>query len=462
MSLPYLCELQKRLLDWNLDALLRPVAPEGKRGSYQRCFTPLITLWYLIFQRLNPDQTLAAAVLDALAGGADALASNERQPSQRLKSTRTTSYSDARQRLPEGVLQEVYQHSARKLEPTQRLGSLTKVQLIDGTLLAMLTNPELDEAYPPASNQHGPSPWSQMRCVAAFEWHHGGAVAATQAPTSTSEQVLAWEIFRQSAPGTLSIGDRNFGVFSVVQAARHHQQHVLVRLTAVRAKRLGGSPRWQSGQEEVRSWAPTRHDQLRPEAESGPVLGRLIFVRVERPGFKPIELWLFTTLMDLVEFSVPALLQLYGIRWRAEANFRYLKTQLKLTVLTAASPAMVRKEFYAALIAYNLVREAMQSCAKILQVPVTRVSFQAVRRALRHGLAELVTKDGGKLRRLNGLLLPTRSKLRPNEPREIRERPRIFPKMCGSRSAARSRTAEACQSDLSPTISTNPAFPLKS
>ena len=117
------------------------------------------------------------------------------------------------------------------------------------------------------------------------------------------------------------------------------------------------------------------------------MLGRLIFVRVERPGFKPIELRLFTTLMDLIEFSVPALLQLYGIRWRAEGNFRYLKTQLKLTVLTAESPAMVRKEFYAALIAYNLVREAMQSCAKILQVPVRRVSFQAVRRALRHGLA---------------------------------------------------------------------------
>lgn len=63
MSLPRLCELQKRLLDRNLDALLRPVAPEGKRGSYQRCFTPLITLSYLIFQRLNPDRTLAAALI---------------------------------------------------------------------------------------------------------------------------------------------------------------------------------------------------------------------------------------------------------------------------------------------------------------------------------------------------------------------------------------------------------------
>jgi hypothetical protein len=462
MNLPHLCELQKQVLDWNLDALLRPVAPEGKRGSYQRCFTPLITLWYLIFQRLSPDQTLATVIFDALSGGADALARADCQPSQKLKSSQTSSYSDARQRFPESVLLEVYQHSARKLESTQTLGSLTKVQLIDGTLLAMLTNPELSQAYPPASNQHGPSPWSQMRCVAAFEWHHGGAVAAAQATTSASEQVLAWEIFRQSAPGTLSIGDRNFGVFSVVQAARHHQQHVLVRLTAVRAKRLGGSSHWRSGQEQVVSWTPTRHDQLRAEAQSGPVLGRLIFVRVERPGFKPIELWLFTTLMDLIEFSVPALLQLYGIRWRAEGNFRYLKAQLKLTVLTAESPAMVRKEFYAALIAYNLVRQAMESCAKILQVPVTRVSFQAVRRALRHGLAELVTQDGGHLRRLRGLLLPTRSKLRPNEPRVVRERPRIFPKLRGSRSEARIRTAEACQSDFSPKISTNPAFSPKS
>ena len=462
MSPPCLSELQKRLVDWNLDAALNPAAAPGKRGPYKCIFTPLITLWYLIFQRLNADQRQAAAVLDALQGGADALAEPGKWPSQELITSQTGTYNEARQRLPEAVLREVYEHSARKLAPSEGVGSLPKVQFMDGTLIAVLTNPELSEAYPPASNQHGTSDWSQLRCVAAFEWQNGGAHAAAQAPTTTSEQVLAWEIFRQSPPGTLSVGDCNFGVYSVVQGARHYQQHSLVRLTPVRAKRLGGSAHWTSGQEQVVTWAPTENDQLHAEADAAPVIGRLIFQRVQRPGFPPIAIWLFTTLMDGQEFTPEVLLKLYGIRWRAETNFNYLKTHLKLKELTARSPAMARKEFYAALIAYNLIREGMQYCAKTLQVPVGRVSFQAVRRALSHDLAALIAGDGGKTRRLKGLLLPIRTKVRPNEPREVRKRNQTYPPLRGSRSEARIRAAkklaEACKlADLTanPTLQPN-------
>ena len=41
------------------------------RTFYDRLFTPIVTLWYVIFQRLHCDHTLEAAVADAQAGGAD-------------------------------------------------------------------------------------------------------------------------------------------------------------------------------------------------------------------------------------------------------------------------------------------------------------------------------------------------------------------------------------------------------
>ena len=44
-----------------------------KGRFYDRLFTPLVTLWYLIFQRLAADHTLEKVVTDAQAGGANAL-----------------------------------------------------------------------------------------------------------------------------------------------------------------------------------------------------------------------------------------------------------------------------------------------------------------------------------------------------------------------------------------------------
>ena len=68
--------------------------PSLKEASfYQRLFTPIVTLWYLIFQTLRCDQTLEAVMTDALDGGADALC---KDLSKKLRSTRTTSFMNPR------------------------------------------------------------------------------------------------------------------------------------------------------------------------------------------------------------------------------------------------------------------------------------------------------------------------------------------------------------------------------
>lgn len=48
------------------------------------------------------------------------------------------------------------------------------------------------------------------------------------------------------------------------------------------------------------------------------------------------------------------LTQLYGRRWQAaEVNLRHLKTTLKMEMLTAKTPEMVRKEIWTHLVAYT-------------------------------------------------------------------------------------------------------------
>lgn len=62
----------KRLLQ---QTHLRLEIEEAGLYFYDRLFTPAVTLWCMIFQRLNDDHTLQEAVCDLHSGGADRLAS---------------------------------------------------------------------------------------------------------------------------------------------------------------------------------------------------------------------------------------------------------------------------------------------------------------------------------------------------------------------------------------------------
>src|SRR5664280_913533 len=85
----------------------------SERAFYQRAYTPLITLWYLLFQRLSDNHTLSHIVENAREGGADRLSPRGKTPlSQPLTSEATTSFSDARQRLPLALLRQALWHTA--------------------------------------------------------------------------------------------------------------------------------------------------------------------------------------------------------------------------------------------------------------------------------------------------------------------------------------------------------------
>jgi len=72
-------------------------------------------------------------------------------------------------------------------------------------------------------------------------------------------------------PGSTLVGDRNFGVFSIVWAAHQRGLQVVVRLTAERALKLAGGPITEEGERPVR-WTPSRFDGRRqggmPEVRS--------------------------------------------------------------------------------------------------------------------------------------------------------------------------------------------------
>jgi putative transposase len=424
------------------------------RVFYQRAFTPLITLWYLVFQRLGFNHHLSLVQADALAGGADRLSPRGKPLSGRLHSEATTAYSDARQRLPLELCRRVLAHFAAQLHQAlqvPRVGGL-KIALLDGSTCRLRPHGDIPRHFPAhrSGNSKKPPYWCLARVVGILCQATGAVLDSALASTQISEQALCAQLLgQQSWAGWLLVADRNFGIYSVVRALAQAHAQALVRLTAARARKLARAAgrKLQPGLDTPVAWLPSARDQGAPE-DRLPVAGRLLAIRVAPPGFRPLTLFLFTTLQDPAQFPPPELARLYGHRWHIELCFRHIKAQMDLGFLDCRSAEMARKEWLAGLIAYNLIRWAMGAAAALAQVPVQQLSFSRARELLggwfaRHAGRRTAAKAWQHLlQRIARARLPRRRLPRPAEPRAIRYFKKDVPQLVGSRADARQHLAK--------------------
>ena len=68
--------------------------------------------------------------------------------------------------------------------------------------------------------------------------------------------------------------------------------------------------------------------------------------------------------MDAAVYPAEALADLYFQRWESEVDFRHLKITMQMDVLRGHSPEVVEKEFWAHVLAYNLLRSLMWDAGK--------------------------------------------------------------------------------------------------
>lgn len=439
----------QRLID---PGLLEAWLAEEEQTFYACGFSPLVTLWYLMFQRIQADHTLDAVVVDAHEGGADALSGGKKPLSQRLRSRATTGYSDARQRLPVGVVAQglVKQgEQIRQMAQGWKWRSL-RVSLLDGSTLRMRPHPQIAQAWPPHRNgqqqqKHVQGYWCLARVVVSFCARTGAALDCALGALTDSEQTLAVQLLWKARARELFVGDRNFGIFRIVQVARQVQAQVLLRLTESRARKLVSGP-LRVGREYAVDWAPSRYDRQEPGCSSQPVPGRLVVARIQRKGFRSEVLYLFTTLQDAQKYPLEALVELYGVRWCVELNLRHLKSEMDLAQLESKTPEMVQKEWLAGLMAYNLIRAVMLAAAVAAGLEPLELSFSRARRQVERFLERWGSSHRGQLKSWAKLLagvahcrLPKRRKARPGEPRQKRRVRETFPALVGSRAQARRR-----------------------
>jgi putative transposase len=416
--------------------LQRQMGVKVRKGIY----SARLVIWMMINQRLQARGTLASSVEQLVQGRFDPLLSQCKRAREKKISLSTGGYCQARQKLPKLLVSRsmgelVERLRSRLLESGSALSH--RVYLLDGSSLQLEHEPELVQAFPPASNQHGKSHWPVVRIVVLHDLETGLAERPCWGPLNgaeaVSEQALADRAMQPLPKGSVIVGDRNFGIFATAYSAQQRGLGVVLRLTVVRAKALVGGPISQQGDYPV-CWRPSRWDGGKKRPRTWPsdagLQGRLIAWRAGR-GKHQQWLYLFTTL------SLPAeeVETLYGRRWRIETDLRSLKQTVRLHRISAQSADMMEKELLVAVMAYNLVRAIMFQAAQRAQIDPRQLSFTYACNIVLDGYPKVLAASSAhqqqqELERIIDLVarcrLPKRTKRR-SYPREVWGRGYRFP-----------------------------------
>jgi len=426
LGLPF----QKVLSESTIDA---SVQAESKRFR-KRIFTPAVTVWAFLSQMLCEDKSCKNAVSRIIA---DRAAKGEPIPS-----ADASAYSQARQRFPEEALHHMALQTAEGLEarvPQEGLWKGRHVEIIDGSTLLMADTPENQAVYPQHGNQKAGCGFPIARIVATFSLLTGALRKLCIGDWKTHEVSLAREIYPTLAPGTVVLGDAIFGSYADFWLLGQNGLDGLFQIHGTRktdfrkGQRLGKGDHlatWTKPKQCPKGLPKEIYDQLPPSLTI-----RELKCRITRKGFRTETIILVTTLLDPKAYPKAELEQLFGLRWQVELDLRHLKTTMNMEFLKAESPQMVRKEIYAHLLAYNLIRTLMWEAGMRHGVDPLRISFKATIQHLLNFMPRLVLAGQKKRRELVTVLLsliageklPDRSGRK--EPRVRKRRPKRFPLM---------------------------------
>ena len=172
---------------------------------------------------------------------------------------------------------------------------------------------------------------------------------------------------------------------------------------------------------------------------------REIYVQVRQPGFRVESLIVVTTLTDAAQYPKDDIAELYHQRWLVELDIRAIKGTMGMDVLRCQSPAMVEREIWVCLLAYNLIRQAMLEAALQAERSPRELSFTAALQKLAAAWAILAVCDEALRVELVATQLRDMAKNligeRPDrvEPRAVKRRPKPHKLLTEPRAAARAK-----------------------
>ena len=446
--------LKQRLFDsvarpWQIllpESTLNAIVEEEGVRYRNRLYTPIVTIWAMLYQVLCDDKSLKNTVkwlrkwlvVDGQAPSSD-----------------TGGYSKARSRLAEGVLKRLVPKSGRALEEQvdeEHLWCGRHVKVFDGSTILMSDTEDNQKEYPQHGNQKKGCGFPIARIVVFFSLVTGALLHERIAHCKTSETEMSRSLYPYLEPKDVAMADQLHGSYVDLALIQQQQADGMIRKHHARKTDFRTGKKNGIGDHQVEWSKPTRCPKHMSKEEFDALPDRMmvreVSLRLTRKGWRDQYIIVVTTLLDAERYSAQALTELYGYRWRAaEVNLRHVKTTLKMEMINAKPPAMVRKVFWSHLLCYNLLRTIMEQAAPLAEYQRSRLSLQGTRQGFRQILTHLCLAQPHQQERLyDDLLNETATDRLPNrpnrsEPRVRKQRHKSFPLMQQPRSVLKAKLA---------------------
>lgn len=298
----------------------------------------------------------------------------------------TGDYCRARAKLPEAALHELSCEVAAETEAAAEADWLWKgkhAKLIDGFTFTMPDTPKNRAEYPPPKSQKPGVGLPIARAVVILSLATACVMDAALGPYAgkqTGEPALLRELFSRLDAEDIVVADRYYCSFMMIAlllaqgthvcARKHQRRHSDFR----RGRRLGKYDHlivW------TRPAKPEWMDEATYQKIPETLELREIRYHVVESGRRTHSIDIITTLTDAEEYTADEIAQLYGFRWNAELDIRSIKSNLNLAHVRCKSPEMVRRELWAILLAYNLIRTTAAAAALLHGKQPRQISFTA-------------------------------------------------------------------------------------
>ena len=403
-----------------------------------------LTLWAFISQVVSDQKSCVAAVVRVLV----LLTALGRQPC----AAGTGAYCKARAKLPEKFLQRLTCDVGRQLEdetpPAWRWRG-HRVGLVDGSTLSMPDTRANQQVYPQPRSQKPGVGFPLLRWVALIGLATGAVLGSAFGPyrgKQTGETALFRTLLDTRRPGDVLVADRYYCSYWMIALALARGVHVVFRQHQLRhtdfrrGRRLGHD-------DHVVTWTkPQRPDwmeQAEYDALPATLTLREVRTQITTPGCRVKELVVVTTLLDADAYAPEDILDLYHERWHVEIDLRSIKTQMKMEILRCQTPEMVRKEIWAHLLAYNLIRKVMAQAAQEHGLTPRQLSFAGAQQTVNEFRPLLLAATAADLPALGRDILKAiashRVGDRPDryEPRKVKRRPKGYSRLLRHRTIER-------------------------
>lgn len=431
-------------------------AIESEGVQFRQClFTPLVTLWTFLAQVLSPDGSCREAVSKLLAWVAAGEQPFRGAVDAEKISPDTGPYCKARQRLDEKLIQRLAKDAGRKLHgryPASRLLGGRAVKIVDGTTASMPDTPENQEAYPQPAPQKPGLGFPMVRLVAILSLNCAAVLSLAIGPYAgkqSGELALFRGMLEDLQAGDVVLADRYYASYWMIAALLQRgvdslfRQHQCRPIDFRSGRRLGKDDHIITISRPLKAppWMDPETFQQMPQT----LEVRELRVRVAQRGFRVRVLVLVTTLLDAELYSPEELAKAFRCRWHAELDLRAIKQTMNLSILRCKTPAMVRKEIWMHLLAYNLVRTAMAAAAEQAGIQPREVSFAGAVQTINAFAPMLELAEAKDVGGLWGIVLRAMARHRVGdrpdrwEPRAVKRRAKPIAHLTVPREQARQR-----------------------